>query len=244
MRHLLSTQGLLSEIMDKNKKDEPYNPKLIYKDKAGTSLYIGMAPGKKDRKWNRCLEDDLNNIKSLGVRIVVCLLAPHEVTKLKIKNYEDQVGSRGMKLVHVPIKDMSIPSLDSLFMLSSFISKEICMGKSVLIHCRCGKGRSKTIAGAVLSCLGQKHNSLENSEGKIDIAEDQIKIIHLHSVSISRQIRPGSAGPRNCAQSYSCNDIHRRHLRNNNATERNTSADICLSKITHNQNVIYSSRVP
>lgn len=245
MRHLLSTQGLFSEILDKNKKDDPYNPKLIYKDKCGSSLYIGMAPGKKDRRWNRSLRVDLNDIKSLGVDIVVCLLAPQEVTKLKMKNYEDEVGLRGMRLIHIPIKDMSIPSMDSLFILSSFISREISSGKSVLIHCRCGKGRSKTIAGAVLSCLGEKHHTLENKEGKIDISDDQIRIIHLHSVSLSRKTTSQNSVTKytSCSSgSYSCGNICRNREKIHTTEEVKYTDKDKISAIS-GENMIYGPRI-
>ena len=62
-----------------------------------------------------------------------------------------------MESIHFPIKDKWIPnSMDGLIALVDTLIQRLKDGKTVVVHCNGGKGRSATVAVAVLVGLGKK----------------------------------------------------------------------------------------
>lgn len=132
------------------KKNSEYNMKKIFSlSEIDVGLYVGMAPGKKDKSWNRSLTKDLAMIKSLGIDVIICLVEYKEMNKLKMKDYEKLSKNMGIRFHHVPVKDESIPS-ENIFSeydkMAISTLKYLSNGKNVLVHCRCGMGRSSTFA--------------------------------------------------------------------------------------------------
>lgn len=127
-----------------------------------------MAPGRKKKKahhdWDRDLDKDLDRIQKVyGCHVFVSLIRNSEMVALKIPNLFEEVEKRGMESIHFPIKDKWIPnSMDGLIALVDTLIQRLKEGKTIVIHCNGGKGRSATVAVAILIGLGKKvQNSIE-----------------------------------------------------------------------------------
>lgn len=123
---------------------------------------IGMtiAPGKQIRgiygNWHRDLDKDLTRIKTVhGASVLVCLLEPDELTMLNIPRLPDAAREMGFEFVAFPIRDVSVPdSIDALRDLVVRMLEAAASGKTVVIHCRGGLGRSGLVAACCLAALG------------------------------------------------------------------------------------------
>lgn len=91
---------------------------------------------------------DLENWRSRGIRAIVVLIEPHEVSLYwgSIKNYLSVLESLGFEYYHSPVRDFHAPTVNQCLDVISWIDSRISSGKPVLIHCRGGIGRSGTIA--------------------------------------------------------------------------------------------------
>lgn len=117
-------------------------------------LTISMAPGKKDKKWNRSITRDLLSIRQNGIHVIVCLLQRSELKSLSLTDYPRRAYDSGFIFYHVPVRDRSAPHLDDMNVLVPIIIKHLCSGHNVLIHCRSGLGRAGTVAACCLSHFG------------------------------------------------------------------------------------------
>jgi ADP-ribosyl-[dinitrogen reductase] hydrolase len=132
--------------MDKRTSfNHPYNI-INIKD----NLFIGMAPGKKDTKWDRNIDIDLDVIYNEGIDIIICLLENYEMHNLDLAHYPEKVKDHGIIFYHFPIRDGSIPKKKYI----NFISYHLLLGHNVLIHCKCGLGRAGTMAACLLKKVG------------------------------------------------------------------------------------------
>lgn len=120
---------------------------------------LTLCPGKKDRAagWNRDLDIDLAAIRDWGAEIVVSLVENHEFLLLDVVRLPDVVARHGMKWVHLPIRDVSVP--DDRFeaqwrTAGAELRRVLRRGGSVLVHCRGGLGRAGTIAARLLVEFG------------------------------------------------------------------------------------------
>jgi protein-tyrosine phosphatase len=134
----------------------PANPNLRGR------LSVSMSPGKKDSKWNRNLQLDLNAIKASGVQVIVCLLEWAEMRTLGISDYPRKAQESGFLFYHLPIRDRGVPQQREINVLVPILVQHLAAGQNILVHCRVGLGRAGTICACCLSHFGYEgDNAIE-----------------------------------------------------------------------------------
>ncbi|RLB47434.1 MAG: protein phosphatase [Deltaproteobacteria bacterium] len=129
-------------------------------------LGLTLAPGKKDTSawtgaWNRDLDVDLQRLRShFGTDLLVSLIEDgrfrtDELELLRIGDLFERVTAHDMESRWFPIEDVSVPlSLDDFIGLVSQLVEAVAAGRTVVVHCRGGLGRSGLVAAACLVGLG------------------------------------------------------------------------------------------
>lgn len=117
-------------------------------------ISMGMAPGKKDKNWNRDLDIDLFDIVNQQVEVIVCLLNWPEMIKLGLSDYPIRAQQAGLIFYHLPIRDGNVPKLKVLQAFIPTLITHLMEGKHLLIHCRCGLGRAGTMVACCLTHFG------------------------------------------------------------------------------------------
>jgi protein-tyrosine phosphatase len=122
-------------------------------------LGLTMAPGKKGSSyygspWGRDLDADLERLVSTyRTDLLVSLLEPHEYELLKIPDLLDRARERGMRVRHLPIRDVSVPGSAKRGEFAGLVDEivsELEDGHTVVTHCRGGLGRAGMTAACVL----------------------------------------------------------------------------------------------
>jgi protein-tyrosine phosphatase len=147
-----------------------YTPKSYPADRDG----IDPREGERDRPyplswekdagalagaWNRDLGIDVQAIRSWGANAVVCLMEDFELKLLGVEDLPSAVEAAGIRWLHLPIRDVSVPSMafEMECSTSGAELKEILLRDGrVLVHCRGGLGRSGMIAARLLVELGMR----------------------------------------------------------------------------------------
>lgn len=113
---------------------------------------LGIMPRPRGGDW---LEDEIRSLVRSGVEVVISLLEREEILELDLLDEQTLCQSNGISFLSFPIPDRSVPSSkqDALEFAQS-ISKLLGRGKSVVIHCRAGIGRSALIAACALTFGG------------------------------------------------------------------------------------------
>lgn len=101
------------------------------------------------------LEDEISGLKDSGVDTVVSLLENEEISELEIVEEAALCQAHGISYLSFPVCDRGVPA--SKRGALNFASRLILLlreGKSVVIHCRQGVGRSSLLAACVLVLSG------------------------------------------------------------------------------------------
>jgi protein-tyrosine phosphatase len=119
---------------------------------------IGMtfAPGKRDSGWERDLEVDLARL-ALHYRtsLLVSLVEGHELDLLGIPELVARALTRGIEVERFPIPDGAVPA--SMPALAALVERMLAAhgaGRTVVVHCRGGLGRTGLVAACSLVALG------------------------------------------------------------------------------------------
>ena len=130
----------------------------------GGSIGVTFCPGKCGpslfgHRWERDLDRDLEIIQGWGAKVVLTLVEASELEALKVAGLGEKVRGRGMRWLHLPIVDVSVPSEaferqwhDEVPALLSTLAQ----GGKVLVHCKGGLGRAGMVAAILLIENGER----------------------------------------------------------------------------------------
>jgi protein-tyrosine phosphatase len=129
----------------------------------GGRLGMCCAPGRRspggDEPQEQKLESDLKRIKDeYGAEVLICLMEPTECERLGIADLFQRAKDVGLEVLRLPIPDGGTPAHAGLERahreLVERVVTELKAGKSVVVHCQGGYGRSGLVGASVLVALG------------------------------------------------------------------------------------------
>lgn len=158
----LAEAGTLPPRGARTSDTDPYEVGWVDVEDVPGRLGIGMAPGRHDRagasSWWRDLHADLRRLRHTHhIHTLVTLLTDDELRDLGIANLADALDVHGVERLRLAIRDGSVPGpnqVDEAMALLRAITKRLRDGRTVVVHCRAGQGRSGMIAATVLAALG------------------------------------------------------------------------------------------
>ncbi|HLY58302.1 MAG TPA: protein-tyrosine phosphatase family protein [Stellaceae bacterium] len=99
------------------------------------------------------LSDEIAGLRAETVDIIVSLLEPAEVEELGLTEEPTQCRAHGMEFISFPIPDRGVPdSPTAAAPLFRQLSSALTAGRSVVVHCRAGIGRSSLVAACIMAC--------------------------------------------------------------------------------------------
>ncbi len=114
---------------------------------------LGIVPRPRGAEW---LDDETRAWREAGIDIVVSLLEPGEEAELALAGESASSAASGLEFRSFPIPDRGVPnSREAVAQLVDQIVNALHVGKSVVLHCRQGIGRSALVAAAALISGGQ-----------------------------------------------------------------------------------------
>jgi protein-tyrosine phosphatase len=118
-------------------------------------LFLSSRPRGGD--W---LEDEILGWQRYGIDAVVSLLTDEEEQELGLVNEASEAQKHDLDFLSYPIPDRGIPSNPlTLSNLLETIHRDLQQGKSVLVHCRQGIGRTGLVAASLLVREGMEPES-------------------------------------------------------------------------------------
>jgi protein-tyrosine phosphatase len=101
------------------------------------------------------LEEAVASWKQSGVDSVASLLGSSEIAALGLEREPELCAAQGIEFLSFPVPDHSVPrSMRDACAFALRLSSVLAAGKSVLVHCRAGIGRSVVIAACVMVLNG------------------------------------------------------------------------------------------
>lgn len=132
--------------------------------RAGGCIGMTFCPGKHDPvamsgAWDRDLDADLQVIADWGASALVTLMEARELERLRVPGIGPRTEALGMRWVHLPIRDVSIP--DAAFEAAwrhegAALRSMLRAGERIVIHCRGGLGRTGLLAARLLVEFGER----------------------------------------------------------------------------------------
>jgi protein tyrosine phosphatase (PTP) superfamily phosphohydrolase (DUF442 family) len=105
------------------------------------------------------LADEIRGWRSLGIDIVVSLLENEEAEELGLEGEAALCRQIDIEFIGFPIPDRGVPaSRADATALARALARQLSDGRSVVVHCRAGIGRSSLVAAAALVSLGADPN--------------------------------------------------------------------------------------
>ncbi|XP_072895967.1 cyclin-dependent kinase inhibitor 3 isoform X1 [Hemitrygon akajei] len=114
------------------------------------SLGICALPGCKFKDVRRNLQKDLEDLKSYNIQDVFVFCTKGEMVKYRVPNLLESYQQEGFMVHHHPLPDGSVPDIASCWKILEEL--RICLenGKTTLVQCYGGLGRSCLIAACLL----------------------------------------------------------------------------------------------
>lgn len=114
---------------------------------------LGVMPHLRGNEW---LEDETRALAAEGAATLVSLLTATETRELSLGDEPEQCLRAGVEFVSFPIEDFSVPeSHAETRELVSRIFADLRQGRTVIVQCRQGIGRSSLVAALVLVETGK-----------------------------------------------------------------------------------------
>ena len=95
------------------------------------------------------LEDEIAGLQAEGVDVLVSALTDSELAELRLATELKLARQAGLTFISFPIPDRGVPTTPVTDLVSQ-LEEHLTAGRSVVVHCRAGIGRSSLIAAAVL----------------------------------------------------------------------------------------------
>ena len=113
---------------------------------------LGIAPRPRGAEW---LDDETRAWRKAGIDAVVSLLEPAEEAELDLRGEPASSKASGLTFHAFPIPDRGIPrSPEAVGEVADQIVGALRSGKTVVVHCRQGIGRSAMMVAAALIAGG------------------------------------------------------------------------------------------
>lgn len=97
------------------------------------------------------VDDEFSGLREGGLRQVVSLLEDHEAFELGLEDEQGHCERHDLRFVSYPIPDRGLPpSVRGFRDLTRSIHRETAAGRSTVVHCRAGIGRTGLVAASVL----------------------------------------------------------------------------------------------
>ncbi|HEU5227397.1 MAG TPA: dual specificity protein phosphatase family protein [Ktedonobacteraceae bacterium] len=101
------------------------------------------------------LPDEIKDLHTSGVDILVSLLTDAEVSELDLAEEVACCQNLGIKYISFAIEDLSVPPFsEQTFELLRQLKAYLAEGKHIALHCRAGIGRSGMMAASLLAING------------------------------------------------------------------------------------------
>lgn len=105
-----------------------------------TRIGLTILPGRADR--GRVLDDDLLELRKQGVEAVLCMVSQEELERYGVGGLLERYREFGFEFLHRPVVDQKACSLEELTEMVDWMEAQCAKGRSVLVHCVGGLGRS------------------------------------------------------------------------------------------------------
>ena len=146
-------------------KTDPIQVDFVPDDQVETRGRLGMtfAPGMRAPSlggdWERDLATDLEALEDKhGVGVLVSLMEEHEYSDYEIMDLFEKDTLEGIEILRFSIRDMGVPEEAEADEFEAFVRGvvgHLRRGRTVVVHCRGGEGRTGTVAACVLVALGR-----------------------------------------------------------------------------------------
>jgi ADP-ribosylglycohydrolase/protein-tyrosine phosphatase len=143
----------------------PIRVDFVDQETLGIPGRLGMtfAPGMKadsyNGRWKRDLDADLQRLKHhYHADALVTLLEESEFQLYGVPDLLDRAAEAGLETIHFPIVDVSTPHKAQSGQYVDLIARIVNLlreGKTVVVHCRGGLGRTGTVAASILVATGR-----------------------------------------------------------------------------------------
>jgi protein-tyrosine phosphatase len=153
----------------------------------------GMGP-------DRLLDEDLASLRSCGTATLVVLLEHAEMVRIGVAGLLERARRAGLDVLWFPIPDGTAPAdLESSALLVERIVERLASGRTVVVHCHGGIGRSGTIVALCLVAAGaDPSKALESVRAERPMAATapgQEEFVHAFAAGWARRNGPGARSP-------------------------------------------------
>lgn len=132
--------------------------KVYWLHQTSNQARIGIMARPRGEEW---LQGEIAILAKQGIGVMVSLLESHEIRELGLSRQPDLCAQYDIQFINYPIPDRNIPAHSGKVRdLVTSLQQSLSNGKTIVIHCRMGIGRSSIIAGCLLLHLGLPFNNL------------------------------------------------------------------------------------